>query len=591
MKLPANEAMSREAAIALLNSADSPFATNPVSIRGVEFEVFSHAPSDMRDYFNFPNTHFPNRDFLIYEDERLTFGEVHRKSVALAHSLKRIGVQPGDRVAISMRNYPEYVFAVEATLALGAIAVTLNSWWEADEMRYGIEDSGARLAIVDEERWDRLKLSFDLLDLGVIVARAENDVPSHVMKLDSLLAGDTDESFPEVDIDTDSDAIIMYTSGSTGHPKGVVMTHRSIISALMNFSFIGMLAVLMQDVDKESRGEVLAWLTQGADAVEDPIALRLPAASMLLNVPLFHVSGLHTMLFLSYRGARKLVMMRKWNAEEALMLAERESIGRIEGVPTMIGEILNSPDLAKRDLQALTNIGGGGSARPPEHVKLLQRYLPNAVPGTGYGMTETDSAGTTISGPDYVARPSSVGRPSPPLMFIEVRDESGNVLGPNEEGEICMKSAANMRCYWNKPEATKSALRDGWIYSGDLGHVDEEGFVYITGRAKDIIIRGGENIAAAEIENVLYECPAVAETAVHGAPDERLGEIVCATIYLVPGQEVSESELKEHVGQQLAAYKVPAHVFITKEPLPRIASGKFDKLSLKQRAIENLDPN
>jgi len=347
-----------------------------------------------------------------------------------------------------------------------------------------------------------------------------------------------------------------------------------------------MVALLTQDDDVDSRTEVLNWARGGAAAMNDPLAARLPTGAMLLNVPFFHVSGLHTMLFLSYRAGRKLVMMHKWSAERALELAEQESLTQIEGVPTMIGEILNCPDLASRDLSSVTRIGGGGSARPPEHVKLLQQRIPQAVPGTGYGMTETNAIGSTIGGEDYLLRPSSVGRASPALVSIEIRDTKGNVLDPEVEGEICMKSAANMRCYWNKPEATAEALRDGWIYSGDLGHLDEEGFLFITGRAKDMIIRGGENIACGEIENALYEHGSVNEVAVHGLPDDRLGEIVCATVYLKQDSEATEGELKAHVQSRLAAFKVPTHVLFVTEPLPRIASGKFDKLGLQKRAIQ-----
>ncbi|MFP6597625.1 MAG: class I adenylate-forming enzyme family protein, partial [Candidatus Hydrogenedentota bacterium] len=419
-----NVPYERDNAIALMKAGDSPFATTTKMIRGVEFEVFRYASNDLRDFFTFSNTHFAEREFLVYADERITFGEVHRQSVALCKSLKDLGVQPGDRVAIAMRNYPEYCVAVEATLAIGAVLVTLNSWWQEDELEYGLRDSGARFVFVDQERWARLEPSRDLLDLGVAIARPEGDLPEGILDMADLLKEDCGENFPDQDIDTDSDAIIMYTSGSTGHPKGVVLTHRSVVSALLNFSFIGMLAVLIQEDDNEMRGEVLKWLEGGEVAMDDPIAARLPTAAMLVNVPFFHVSGLHTMQFLSYRAGRKLVLMYKWNAEMALELAEREELTTIEGVPTMIGEILNSPGLHSRDLSTVTKIGGG-SARPPEHVKLLQEHLPQAVPGTGYGMTETNAIGTTIGGDDYIARPNSVGRPSPPLVSLEIRDEEG----------------------------------------------------------------------------------------------------------------------------------------------------------------------
>jgi len=581
--------LERDEAIDLLKSDISPFHVVKTTVRGVEFDVYEHAQNDMREFFTFSNTHFPDQEFLVYNDERITFAESHQKTIALCHHLKEMGIQPGDRVGISMRNYPEYCPAVEAILAIGAVAVTLNSWWTEDELEYGLKDSGTRFIFVDQDRWKRLQPSVGLLELGAAIARPEGDLPDGVRDMAELMTPLDGAEFPTQAIDTDSDAIIMYTSGSTGHPKGVVLTHRSVISALLNFSFIGMLAALIQDDDVDLRNEVYKWSVGGAAAMDDPLALRLPTAAMLVNVPFFHVSGLHTMQFLSYRAGRKLVLMYKWNAEIALELAEKEALTTIEGVPTMIGEILNSPDLPKRDITSVTKVGGGGSARPPEHVKMLQERIPQAAIGTGYGMTETNAIGSTIGGDEYLERPSSVGRQSPALVSIEIRDEDGNVLGPNQEGEICMKSAANMRCYWNKPEASEETLVDGWIMSGDLGHIDEEGFVFITGRAKDIIIRGGENIACAEIEYSLYEHAGVNEASVHGAPDDRLGEIVCATVYLKEGCDHSEEEIKAHVKSQLAAFKVPAHIFFVDEPLPRIASGKFDKRTLQKRGVELLE--
>ena len=540
----------------------------------------------MREFFTFSNTHFADREFLIYENERLTYGGVHKRAVALAKSLQDLGVRPGDHVAIAMRNYPEYCPAVEAILAVGAVAVTLNSWWEREELEYGLSDSGARFAFVDHQRWLRMEPFRNMLDLGIAIARPEGDLPEGVLNMADLMEPSAGDALPSQPIDTDSDAVIMYTSGSTGHPKGVVLTHRSIISALMGFSCLGMIGGLMQDDDPGMRNRLIQWLQRGAAAFEDSLAAQMPASVMLLNVPLFHVSGLHTMLFMSFRVGRKLVLMYKWSAEKALELAEKESLTSIEGVPTMIGEILNSPDLDKYDLSSLGSIGGGGAARPPEHVKLLHERIPMAVTSTGYGMTETDAIGTTIGGDDYLARPDSVGRPCPPLVRIEIRDGGGTVLGPNEDGEICMKSAANMRCYWNKPEATAETLRDGWIYSGDIGHLDEEGFLFITGRSKDLIIRGGENIACGEIEHVLYEHPSVNEAAAHSAPDDRLGEIVCVTVYLKNGCEATEDQLKAHVREHLAAFKVPDHILFIDDPLPRIASGKFDKRTIRQRGID-----
>lgn len=577
--------LTRDEAIELMTAAESPLHVTKTSIRGIEYQVFKHAPNDMRDLFDYSNEHFRDRDFLVYEKERYTYGDVHQKSVALAHSLLALGIEPGDRVAISMRNYPEYVIALEAILATGAVAVTLNAWWVSKEIEYGLVDSGARFAFVDHERWDRFIPSKDKLDLGFAITRVNGELPSGVLAMTDLMKPTSDESFPSLKIDADSDALIMYTSGSTDHPKGVVLTHRGIVNALLNFFCIGVIGALSGE-DKEFRQLVENWLKGGAASMEDPIALKLPQERMLVNVPLFHVSGLHTMLFYSFLSGRKLYLMYKWDVEKALALTEKEKLTTIHGVPTMVGEILNSPSLEKHDLSSVTSISGGGAARPPEHVKLIQEKLPHAVPGVGYGMTETNAAASTINGDEYIQRPSSVGRASAPLIDIQIRDSDGHTLGPNEEGEICMKSSLNMRCYWNKPEATQETLRDGWIYSGDLGYLNEDGFLFITGRAKDIIIRGGENIACSEIEHVLYEHPAVDEVAVYGAPDDRMGEIVCASVFLKQDCTATEEEIKNHVGSHLSAFKVPSHIHFSSSRLPRIASGKMDKITLKKQAAD-----
>ncbi len=580
-------AMDRETALELITSSDSPLAVSVASIQNIEYKVFTHAPAHMRDVFEFSNTHFCNNEFLVYEDERLTYGETHLKSVALSKSLLRHGIQPGDRVAISMRNYPEYVFAIEAILAIGAVAVTLNAWWLPDEIEYGLRDSGARFAFVDHERWDRFIPSRHLLDSGVAIARPEGELPSDVLSMESMMQPGDDDVFPEIDIHPDSDALIMYTSGSTDHPKGVVLTHRGIISALLNFSCIGPLRLLTSGTE-DDRAMTIQWLKGGAASMDDPLAARFPREKMLVNIPFFHVSGLHTMLFLSYWSGRTIVLMRKWEVQKALELIEGEGLTRVDGVPTLIGEILNYERLNDYDLSSIDAIAGGGAARPAEHVKLLEERLPHVLPGIGYGMTETNAAGATNWGEEYRNRPTSSGRASEPLIQIEIRDGSGNALRPNQDGEICMKSAVNMRCYWNKPKETDETMRDGWIHSGDLGHLDDEGFLFITGRAKDVIIRGGENITCGEIENALHDHPAVNEAAVHGTPDERLGEIVCATVYLKEGSTATSEEIQDHVHSRLAAFKIPTHVHFCDQPLPRIASGKFDKLALKQAAIERL---
>jgi long-chain acyl-CoA synthetase len=487
-----------------------------------------------------------------------------------------------------MRNLPEWCFTYMAATSIGAIIVPLNAWWTGPELRYGLQDSGARLLIADSDRFDRVRDELASLGATALIARPRSQLPDGVRDLAPLLAGE--HALPAVDVAPDDDATIMYTSGSMGHPKGVVSTHRAIVSAVFCWEFLMLGRMLtMPGLPGPFVARVRTWLQGGAAALEKP-AFQLPQSSMLITVPLFHVTGCNVQFLPAFRNGRKLVMMRKWNPERALELIERERVTDFNGVPTMSWELVNSPDFAKRDTSSLRSLSAGGSARPPEHVKKLREKAQHALPSTGYGMTETNSLGAAIGGEEYVARPSSVGRPLPPLMQIEIKDEQGRTLGPGEEGEICMKSVTNMRCYWNRPEATAEVLQDGWVHSGDLGRFDADGFLYITGRSKDIVIRGGENISCPEVENALYEHPAVFEAAVCGVPDARLGEAVAAVVRIRPGEQLTREELEAHLAERLAKFKLPAHVWFQDEALPRLASGKIDKRAVKQVALERLTP-
>jgi long-chain acyl-CoA synthetase len=426
----------------------------------------------------------------------------------------------------------------------------------------------------------------DLPGLGVraIVARPSGLMPSYGLDIAPLLEGE--HPLPVVDVYPDDDATIMYTSGSTGHPKGVVSTHRAIVSSVFNWEFV-MFARVLMELPLPLRERVQAWVDQGSQALWSS-PLVLPQSSMLLTVPLFHVTGCNVQFLPAFRNGRKVVMMRRWSPERALELIEREQITDFNGVPSMSWELINSPDFAKRDTSTLRSLSAGGAARPPQHVKRITETAKNAQPSTGYGMTETNSLGTAIGGEEYLLRPTSVGKVLPPLCELKIIDAEGRALGMNVEGEICIKSVTNMRCYWNKPEDTLKTLQRGWVHTGDLGNVDDEGFVFITGRAKDIVIRGGENISCPEVEQALYEHPAVFEAAVYGVPDERLGEALAATVMVRVGEHLTEDALRVHVGTRLAQFKVPAHIFLQAEQLPRIASGKIDKRLLKREATERL---
>ena len=579
--------LTQDQAIALLSAPGSPYALERKVIDGIELTVFAHAPRNLAELYAWSSIH-DQRTMLVYEDERYSYQEVRQRIANLAHHLRNtLEIGKGDRVALAMRNYPEWCFVYCAVTTIGAVVVPLNAWWTSAELRYGLRDSGARMLVVDGERLERILPDLDQLDgLRVFAARVEGSVPDGVQDLAPLLNGE--HAAPVVEIDADDNATIMYTSGSTGNPKGVVSTHRAIISAVFTWEFV-MFARLLSagELPQAAVDKFLAWLRRGPEAITTR-PLDLPQASMLVTVPLFHVTGCNVQFLPAFRNGRKVVMMHKWNPERALELIEREGITDFSGVPTMSWELVNSPNFKKRDTSTLRSLSAGGASRPPEHVKKLKDQAQHALPSTGYGMTETNSLGAAIGGEDYLARPASVGKALPPLVELKVVDEHGRALPVNEEGEICIKGACNMRGYWNQSGETEKTVRNGWIHTGDLGRIDSEGFLFITGRAKDIVIRGGENISCPEVEHVLYEHPAVFEAAVYGIPDARLGEVLVATVRVKDGMEITPDEVKAHIASRLALFKVPAHVWLQHSELPRIASGKADKRGLRKAAVERL---
>ncbi|MCP4692681.1 MAG: acyl--CoA ligase, partial [Desulfobacterales bacterium] len=536
---------------------------------------------------------------LVYEDDRTSFTDAYLKAANLAWRLREdFGIEKGDRVAIASRNYPEWCLAFMAITSLGCIAVALNAWWSGEELVYGLEDSGSKLVLADNERLERLRPFLPDLDLSVIAIRptAAGAAPSSGMPSNGaaepdiapLLEGDR-TTMPAAELHPDDDAMLMYTSGTTGKPKGVVTSHRAIITPLIAWAYIALITAFTQ-VPKEELEPWKRWLFKETDElpvleVDADTEQPPPQPAMILTFPMFHVSGVIVQFLNSIFSKRKLVLMYKWNPEKALELIERERITAFDGVPTLSWELLNSPDFEKRDTSSLLALGAGGAKRPVEQANQIQKRFKSEGGYAGYGLTETSALGTSIRGEDYANRPASAGRPLEPLLEMQIQDEKGNTLPPNREGEICIKSCSLFRGYWNNPEATAQVFRNGWFRTGDLGHLDDEGFLFITGRAKDIVIRGGENIGCPEVEEVLYEHPAVFEAAVFGLPDERLGERLAATVRVRPGFTVGEDELKSHVGGRLAKYKVPSVIWLSHEQLPRNATGKLDKRRLRRETL------
>ncbi len=547
----------------------APLETTTAVIDGVEQTVFARVEDNLRQVYARVRD-VADRDFLVYESDRYTFGETLSLSQGMAQVLMhRFGIGKGDRVAICSRNYPEWCMAFMAITSIGAIAVPMNSWWTGDEIRFGLQDSGTRVLFADQARIDAVSPFIDELGIDIIAIKPNSDrYPEFFDVLQEAM------DLPVQDLDTiviapDDDATIMYTSGSTGTPKGVLSTHRNIVSALYSWIFVKEVAELLRPELVEENPEF------------EP--------GILSNVPLFHVTGCHAQFLACFLYYRKFVMMYKWDPEQALALIERERLSVLHGVPTMTWEVMNSPQFDKTDLRSLRIVQSGGAARPPGHLKMMQQKFSDKVqPGLGYGLTETNAIGATITGAFYLAKPDSTGRPTQPVTTIRIVDEQGNTLPAGEIGEICIKGATVMKAYWNRPEETARALRDGWFHTGDIGLLDEHGFLVIKDRAKDIVIRGGENVACAEVEYALCDHPQIHEAAVYGLPDERLGEIVAASVMVSPENSPSATDIQQFLKARIAAYKIPAVIHIQTSQLERIATGKIAKKTLRELALARL---
>ena len=554
--------VSYEEAVAAVTAPGERFETEEIEIRGSTVTAFKNAPPSLREIV--ASTALRGDDvFLVYEDERWTFTRFADTVNALATALvEHFGVTKGDRVAIGMRNYPEWVVSFAAITSIGAVSVSLNAWWTEDELDYALEDCGAKVLIADAERIERSAKTTERLGIAVLAVRAPDATADQWGDVVTPLA-DARVPMPDVVVDPEDDATILYTSGTTGNPKGAVSTHRAVVQALLGFG-------CRSAIDRVRKPP-----TDASAAAAEPLAF-------ILVVPLFHVTGCVPVMLSCLASGLKLVIMYKWDPERALELIERERVTNFVGVPTQNWDLLASPKFADHDTSSLRNVGGGGAPAPPELVRRMAAKYPKASAGIGYGMTETNAYGPQNGGEDYLTHPTSTGRATP-ILQIEIRDQDGSPLATGERGEIWFKGPHLIRGYWNKPEATAEVIVDGWLRSGDIGRIDDEGFVYVEDRAKDMVLRGGENVYCAEVEAALYEHPKVHEAAVFGVPHERLGEEVAAAVMPATGATVTVEELQAHVAERLAPFKVPSTIVIMETPLPRNASGKILKRELRDQ--------
>jgi long-chain acyl-CoA synthetase len=540
------------------------------NIRGVKTRVWKNAPPTLRDIFIAGRLH-ADKTFLVYEDERATFENFARATLGLAEALAADGVVKGDRVAIAMRNLPEWPVAFFAPLLLGAIAVPLNAWWTGAELEYGLTDSGAKVAIIDAERHERLSAFLPTCAAlqRVYVTRSEAPLAgAQLRRLEGVIGAVNDwgalpdRPLPTVAIDPEDDATIFYTSGTTGNSKGALGTHRNSVTCVVASGFSGQ----------------RAYVRRGVPIPKPQDRIR-PRAS-IIGIPFFHVTGCQATLLPSLYNGSKIVSMRRWDTERAMALIQREQVTSVGGVPTLAWQVIEHPKRAEYDLSTLEGVSYGGAPAASELVRRIRQVFPAAMPGTGWGMTETSATFTHHAAEEYETHPDSAGV-ALPVCDMKIVSDDGRELPRGEVGELWAAGPNIVKGYWRKPEATADTFVNGWVRTGDLARIDDEGFLTIVDRKKDMLIRGGENIYCVEVEDALYGHPAVMDAGVIGLPHRTLGEEPAAVVTVKPGHRTSEAELREFVRGRLAAFKVPVKIVLLTETLPRNANGKIMKKELR----------
>jgi len=554
---------TRLEALAALTAPGQPHEIIKIEAIGRQIRAFKNAPVNLGQLYSQARSDKP---FLVYEDERLSFEETWRRACTLAHVLvNEYGVKKGDRIAIAMRNYPEWMISFMAATSIGALTVAVNALWTADEMSYGIGLAQPKVAFIDQERIDRLNMLTNLpADLKLIGVRTTKPLPANVRSYTDVMSAPEQSELPDVDVLPDDDAIMLFTSGSTGHPKGAVSTHRNVLHALVSWEL-----------------DLIASFATGL--IERPPA-DAPQAASLLVIPLFHVTGLHSVALSCFRLQRRLVSMYKWEVEKGADIIEREGITNFTATPAITGDLVIYSRETGRHFPSLSAVGGGGASRAPEQVRAIDAVFAKAMPATGWGMTETNAIGVGIAAADYLRKPESSGRVSA-VLDVRIVDEAGNELPTGQRGELQIRGASIMRGYYKRPDANASEfVNNDWFRTGDVAYIDDEGFVFIVDRIKDLVIRGGENIGCGAVEYALQEHPSVVEACVYGVPDERLGEEVGTTIYA--DKPVTEAELRDFLSTRLGKFQIPRYFQFESEPLPRGATGKIMKKDLRVEAAK-----
>ncbi|QXQ07357.1 acyl--CoA ligase [Sphingosinicellaceae bacterium] len=549
-----------DATWAELTATGADYEVTTVQLDGLSVRTYARAPSTMTEVWT-ASAAFGDRDYLVFDGERISYRQAHVAVASVAHWLRSVGVAPGDRVAIAMRNYPEWMLAYWAALSVGAVAVGMNAWWVAEELAFALDDAAPKVVFCDGERRERLT-AWAARSPSARIVVVRTDVPPGSVAWSEVATANT-ATLAHLCL-PDDDACIFYTSGTTGTPKGAQLTHRGCVNTLVSIGF----------------ATDLARISAAREAGRIPAEPTVPVA--LVTTPLFHVTANNSLAHPVTAVGGALILMYKWDAAEALRLIEAEHVTVMSGVPTMLRELLTHPDALTRDLSTLSTLNGGGAAVSPDLVSRVSERPTGMQPSTGFGMTETCGIVSAISGPAFARRPTSCGRPLP-TFEVKVIDDAGTALPQGSIGELCVKGAGVIKGYWNRPEATDKSIVDGWLRTGDIGRIDDAGYLFIVDRKKDMVLRGGENVYCAEVEAALYRHPHIAEACVFGVPDERLGEEVGAAVVLGRDASMTEVELREHTAALIAAFKVPRHIWILSSPLPRNASGKFLRRELRDK--------
>lgn len=557
--MPSQLDLAIDATINRLMTDDGPLTVTYVEKFGVQLPMLAKAPGNMADYLAFFCATHADKEFLVDGDIRLSFGETYAAARALAGGLvEGHKLQKGDRVGIAARNSANWIIAYMAIVMAGGVATLLNGWWQGGELAEGIRMVGCRYVLADEQRAARLA-GHDIGGCELLIF-GHDGAPTEGLSVLTSKGGGTETPLPAIE-PTDN-ATILYTSGSTGQSKGAVSDHRAVVQGAM--SYVGQTLVFF---------ELLSSTGQAMPA----------QPSALVNVPLFHVTASIPLVLQSFAIGRKLVLMPKWDAEEAMRIIEKERISYFVGVPLMSIELATHPNRHKYDLTSCTAFAAGGAPRPVEHVKKIRKEMSWGYPLLGYGLTETNGVGCGNFTDNYLEKPTSTGPATKPLVEVQMLDDDGNVLPQGERGEVGIRTIANFNGYWNNEQSTRDAFTsDGFFRTGDIGYLDEDGYLFIVDRKKDIIIRGGENISCPEVEAAAYEHDSIVELSVFGIADDKYGEVPGIVYHTKDGVELTEDELKAFLAQRLAPFKIPVHFWQVAEPLPRLGTQKIDRVALRR---------